>query len=119
MVEARSLSGDVFTQRCLSLGDVFFGRCLSWAMPLLGDASLGQRLSEAMTQAVNLLTSLPWVPLGAPLCVDSDLWSTPEDGTVHKPPSLELTLVSVKRLRLRPCPHCPCGILMTRHSLTG
>jgi len=65
MVEDRSLSGDVFTRRCLSRvtplsGDASPGRCLSWAMPLLGDASLRRRLSEAMTQAINLLTSLPW-----------------------------------------------------------
>ena len=100
MVEARSLSGDVFTRRCLSR-----------ATPLLGDGSLGRRLSEAMTRAVNLLTSLPWVPWGVPPCVDSDLWSMPGDGTVHKPPSLELILVSAKRLR--PCPIIHVAFLLT------
>jgi len=35
-------------------------------MPLLGDASFGRRPYEALTQAVNLLTSLPWIPRGAP-----------------------------------------------------
>ena len=58
----------------------------SRAMSFLGVASLGRCLSEAMTRAISLLTSLPRVPLGAPPCVDSNPWSTPEDGTVHKPP---------------------------------
>ena len=38
----------------------------SRAMSLLGDASLGRRPCEALTLAVNLLTSLSWVPRGAP-----------------------------------------------------
>ena len=67
MVEARSLSGNVFTRRCPSRatplsGDASLGRCLSRAMPQRGNDSLGRCLSEAMTRAVILLTSLPWVP---------------------------------------------------------
>ena len=42
------------------------------------------------------------------------LWSTPGDGTIHKPPSLELTLVSAKRLRPRPTIHV--AFLLMWHS---
>jgi len=59
--------------RRLTLGDASLGRRLLLAMLLLGrrltlgDASLGRRLLLAMTRAVDLLTSLPWVPRGAPI----------------------------------------------------
>ena len=55
----------------------------SLGRPFLGDAFLGRCLSLAMTRVVNMLTFFPWVPRGVPPCVDSDLWSTPGDGTVH------------------------------------
>jgi len=98
-VEARSL-----------LATSLSWRRLSPAMPLSGDASIGLRLSKAMPPFGDAPSSqpvdfLPWVPHGVPPCVDSKLWSTPGDGTVHKPPNLELTLVLAKRLRPRPIIH--------------
>ena len=68
---------------------LLFGRCFS-----LGDDS-----SDLSADFSSLGPSR-----APPSCVDSDLRSTPDDGTVHKPPSLELKLVSAKRLRLRPRP---------------
>ena len=65
-------------------------RCLSWEMSL-GDVKSGR--------PVDFSSLVPW---GVPPCVDFDFWSTPGNKTVHKPPSLELTLVSAKRLRPRP-----------------
>ena len=67
--------------------------CLGLSRPeaSLGDASLsramlhfGRRLLLAMTRAVDLLTSLPWVPRGVP--VTRWLWpsSTSDDGTVQR-----------------------------------
>ena len=94
---------DVSFGRCLCLGDVLLGRCLT-----LGDVLLGRSACR-----LSFLGSLE----GSHHVFDFDFWSTSGDGTVHKPPSLELTLVSAKRLRPRPC--CPRGILMTGHSLTG
>ena len=63
-------------------------------MPQRGDDSSGQPVDF-----------LPWVPGGVPPRVDFDLRSTPGNGTVHNPPSLELTLVSTKRLS-------PCSIAL-------
>jgi len=86
-------------------------RRLSLAMPYPGDALTWQRLSKAtprpgdasVGQSVDFL---PWIPRGVLPHVDFDLRSTPGDGMVHKPPSLELTLVSAKRLRPRPIVTC-------------
>jgi len=61
-------------------GDASTWRRLNLATPQVGDTYAWRRL--------NLLTFLPvWLWLWLWLW----FWSTPGDGTVHKPPSLELT----------------------------
>jgi len=79
-------------------------RRLNLATPTPGDASSGQHVDF-----------LPWAPLRGPTICWLWLWSTPRDGTVHKPPSLDLTLVSAKRLRPHPIIHV--AFLLMWHSM--
>ena len=82
--------GDCSSWAMPLLGDASLERCLSWAMPLSGDASLGRCLSRAMPLSgdASLGRCLTWVPRGVLPHIGFDFWSTPGDGTVHKPPVL-------------------------------
>jgi len=86
----------------LHLGDALTWRCLNLATPHPGDALSGQPVDFP-----------PWIPwMGPTICLTLALTLTltlslvnarGRDGT--QAPSLELTLVSAKRLRSRPIIH--------------
>ena len=73
--------------RCLYSAMSLFRRCLFWAIPLLGDASARHWL-ERLTCWLLFLGTLE----GPPPCIDSDLWSMPNDRMIQKQPIIFLVL---------------------------
>jgi len=98
--------GGALTWRCLILATPTPGDASSWRRLHLDDASSWRRPTLVTPQVVNSLTFFLGSPEGPHHTLtfdfDFDFGQRPGTGRYTSPPSLELTLVSAKRLRPRP-----------------